>query len=92
MELVYYKTNEGERTALVLSEGRKWAKVIMLDASGIRIRSVPLSERRYMTPLAYPMRAALNRYLKAHRAYGGTKAAKLALKAGLTELGRELGR
>ena len=46
-----YKTNEGTRCALVLSVGRKWMRVGLIEPGLIKAKKVAISERRYMEPL-----------------------------------------
>ena len=79
-ELVTYRTDAGIKTAIALKPGRKWLPVIVID-SPMRVRKVPLSERRFMTPLAdYPLRRAVRKYLAAGRRLGITKRARKALR------------
>lgn len=52
MQVIQYHTNEGYRTGLLVSTGRKFHKVILMD-NPIRIRKVPLSEERHFTPLEF---------------------------------------
>ena len=52
MQVIQYHTNEGFRTGLLVSTGRKFHKVILMD-NPIRIRKVPTSEDRHIKPLAY---------------------------------------
>lgn len=46
-----YKTNEGTRCALILSIGRKWMRVGLIEPGLIKAKKVPISEQRYMAPL-----------------------------------------
>jgi len=52
--LVSYKTDEGGRTALLVDAGRKYLRIMTMDYP-LRVRSVPLSEWKYMTvlPISY---------------------------------------
>lgn len=77
--LVDYRTQDGHSTAFV-AEGRKLIAVIAMDSSGIRIRKVPMSEGRYMKPIAYPLRRARNAFLRAGRRFGITDSARAVIK------------
>lgn len=46
-----YKTNEGTRCALVLSVGRKWMRVGLVEPNLIKAKKVPISEQRWLEPL-----------------------------------------
>lgn len=94
IELVRYHTyqkvrngyNSSVRCAFVKS-GRKWLKVVALDASsdgGIRVWRVPADERRYMTPLLrkgkpYNITRALRTFRSLAASHGITNGAKKIL-------------
>jgi len=79
MQVVRYRTDHGTCCALVES-GRKWLQVIQMDSSGIRVRKVPCSDERYMTPMDYPLAKAKKRFRLAGRRFGITKGAKQLLR------------
>lgn len=51
MRVVTYRTEDGTYTALHVKTGRRYAQVVIMDSSGIRIRRVPKAEERFMTDL-----------------------------------------
>jgi len=74
-----YRTDAGVVTALVLTPGRKWLPIITLGCP-IKIRKVALAEQRFMTPLDYPVKRAVRKYIAAGRRLGITKGARKALR------------
>jgi len=75
--MVRYRTQEESRsgvyTAILVKVGRKFAQVIMMDSSGIRVRHVKKEEQRHMWPIEYDLehakelfRDAVLRYNKGH--------------------------
>lgn len=87
MNLIKYRNNEGEYSAVVISKGRKFISLIPLTAygeTGLKVLKVPLREERNFRPLLYkglpyPWSRALKGFRKAYRTFGGTKAVKTAL-------------
>lgn len=85
-ECVYWRASDGVRTALVVERGRKWIHLIPMEDHKVRIRKVPLSEERNLTPVLYhgkpyPWNRAVKHFKKhAGRGYGITKSAKAYLK------------
>lgn len=41
----------GCRPAIILSEGRKWMEVLVVDAGRLKVVKRSLDEKKYMTPL-----------------------------------------
>lgn len=75
MKAIKYRTNEGERTGLLVSTGRKFHNVILMD-NPIRMHKVPLSEERKFTNLLYkhqpyPLKRAKRIFRKAVVQYHG---------------------
>ncbi len=44
-----YRDNEQYRTAIIVSKGRKWMKVLVVEAGKLKIVRRPLSDMSYMT-------------------------------------------
>jgi len=66
MRLVNYKTEDGIYTALHVKTGRRYAQVVVMDSSGIRIRRVPKDEERFMRELPdYPIEKAKEHFRNA---------------------------
>ena len=61
MELLRYREAmlKGCRSALIVDEGRKWMKVLVVDSGRLRVVRRPLSEKAHMTPLKTNERKAL---------------------------------
>lgn len=53
MELLRYREEllKGARPAIVVAEGRKWMKVLIVDSGKLRVVRRPLTEKAHMTPL-----------------------------------------
>ena len=86
MEIVRYRTDEGVFTALLVSEGRKFAKVIIMDSQSIRIRKVSKGEVRWMDKLDYPLNLAVYRFRQAYFKFNpGTASQELAGLLGIEE-------
>lgn len=69
MQVVKYKTEDGIFTAILVGTGTRYTKVIVMDSSGIRIRSVPKTEEKYMTEIDYPLDRAKSKFLDAARRF-----------------------
>lgn len=80
MKVMRYKTDKGVRVALLVSEGRKWLKVIIMDSAGIKISRKPLPEKHYMDEMTNSVRKVKKQFRMAGRAFGITKSAKQALR------------
>ena len=80
MQVMKYRTDQGVFQALVDDTGRKWLKVLVMDAGGIRIQKQPQSEARFMTPTDYPLAKARKRFRAAGKKFGITKSAKQLLR------------
>ncbi len=80
MEVVRYKTNDGQSTAIV-EAGRKWIRVILMDSGGISVKKVPKTEERFMSPLDYSLNKAKVKFRDSGRRFGITRAAKLLLRS-----------
>jgi len=68
--LVRYHTNEGIRSALLLSEGRKYLHILPMDYP-LQVNKVSLDEGKYMQVLAYPLKRALRHYRHAAKEWHG---------------------
>ncbi len=99
IQLVSYhtwlKVSKGYQSAIrsaFVKTGRKWLKVVMIDATsdgGMRVWKVPLSDQQFMTPLMrkgkpYPVSRALKIFKRVGKTHGITKAAKNILKEAKT--------
>ena len=85
LQVVNYHHAMSEQTAIIVSRGRKLMHILMIESAGIVCRSVPLIEERHCRPLAYrgkdyPLKKAINHYLRIATKLGGTKRARKALK------------
>lgn len=60
--LVWYKTNSGQRTGLLVKAGRKFMHVVTMDTYPLRVQKVRLSEGKYMRVMDYPIKRALKIY------------------------------
>jgi hypothetical protein len=97
MEFVNWHSKTGNRTAIIVKEGRKWMQVVIFDgAKGVRLRRVSRTERRNMRPAfrpdgsEYPLRKAIGRYMELARRYGITKGAYDSLIQPTTSFTRKL--
>lgn len=77
--VVRYHSPACVRVAIVRA-GRALLHLVQLDASPLRVRRVPASERHFMQPLerqggAYPVARAVQHFRRHARTYGTTKAA-----------------
>lgn len=77
--LVRYRSDEGVVIAFV-KPGRKLLSMVAMDAAGLRVRKVPLSDERYISPLDYPVAKARRRFLAAGKRFGISKGAKALIK------------
>ena len=87
MEVVAYHSELGHTSALVLERGRKWIKIIPIESHAVRIRKVPLTEEKFMSPATfkgqpYPLPRAVKIFKRHGRTFGITKTAKKALSGG----------
>lgn len=89
-ELKTYRTEHGRKTVLVGPAGRKLMPVLIMESSGLTVRSVPIEEQRYMAdPPPFVRPKSMKTITRQFRAFGNkmgmTKAAKsflsLATKA-----------
>ena len=76
----WHSDNGGNQVAIVVKETPKAMHLIPMDAAGIRVRKVAKTEGRYMSDLDYPLAQALQSFRKALKRYGGSRAAKAALR------------
>lgn len=82
-EVMSYRTDQGVKTVIVGKPGRKYLPVLMIEASGVTVRKVPLTEQRYMTDViggSKPIKSVLRQIGSAGRTLGMTKAAKSFLR------------
>lgn len=87
MEIVDYHTELGHTSALIIDRGTKWMSIIPIESHAVRVRRVPLTEERYMTPATfngkpYPITRAVRHYKKHAKSFGITKSAKRVLAGG----------
>lgn len=85
MEPAKYHTSDGYRAILITQRGRKLMQFLVIEASGVTLRKVPLTEERHMAPLTrkgapYPAKRALAKFRKAAKRLGATKTARRVLK------------
>ena len=89
MEVITLRTEEGYRSAILLTTGPKYAQVVWADdrKPGVRVNKIPKHWLRYSAPLLrngkpYNISRAKRMFRKMGRTLGITKSAKKALKAG----------
>ena len=56
--VVRYRTEDGVFTAIIVKVGPKYAQMIMMDSSGIRIKRVPKTDQRHMKAIDYDLERA----------------------------------
>ena len=95
MRLMRYKAQDdkqggrcGTYTVLLVSEGRKWAHVVYIDAGGLTRTRVPLGDvTKWMKEHTYYTEAkAIRMYLKLGKRMGISKVLKAMLQARLNAL------
>jgi len=95
MRLMRYKAQDdkqggrcGYYTVLLVSEGRKWAHVVYIDAGGLTRTRVPVGDvAKWMKEHTdYPEAKAIREFLKLGRRMGISKVLKVMLKARLAQL------
>ncbi len=69
MELMRYTTDEGERVALLVAEGRKWLKVVLMGDTCLR--KVKATEKKYMSQMDYPLPRARRKFAHCTKAFNG---------------------
>ena len=81
MELQHYQEPllGGFRVALVISEGRKWMRLAVIDAGKLHVIKRSMDEQQHMTPMAMnrKMKASLRRLA---RKKGTARAVRAAVK------------
>jgi|18_taG_2_1085343.scaffolds.fasta_scaffold218421_1 hypothetical protein len=85
-QVINWHRRDGFTTALLLSRGPKYLKVLPMSSGNLSVKTVPLSEERNMYPVLhkgnpYPVDRAKRIYRKHGKAYGWTKSAKDALRS-----------
>ncbi len=85
IEAKTYRTNEGVKTVLVDSRGYKNLKVLMITDHGLKVRTVPRTELRYMADVIQSRRLAkvstlVRKFRAAGRRLGINKGAKQFLR------------
>ena len=85
MAVVSYHNSTAEQTAILVSTGRKYHTLLLIESAGVVCRKVAISEEKHFTPLLYkgndyPLKKAVNRYLGTARRMGCTKSARRAMK------------
>lgn len=81
--VIDYHSDEGHRTGIVTKVGRKFIYVLLVDQP-LRVKKLPIDEKRYMKELDYPVSKA-KRKIKKSLCYKHSKdimsqATKQALK------------
>jgi len=79
--LMNYHTEHGNKTVLVGPKGRKLVPILMMEASGLTVRKVPLTEERYLREIPLPphsrgIKTVARRFKSFGARTGMTKAAK----------------
>jgi len=82
MELLRYHEEllKGFRPALVVAEGRKWMKVLVVDSGKLRIVRRPLTEKAFMSPMKTNERKALASLRRLARKRGTSRTVRDAVK------------
>jgi hypothetical protein len=80
-KLMDYHTDHGHKAVLVGPPGRKLIPILVMEASGLTVKKVPLIEERYLRDLPLPPRSrGINTVARKFKAFGNrngmTKAAK----------------
>ncbi len=80
-QLMNYHTNHGNKTVVVGPRGRTLMPVLIMEAGGLIVKSVPFTEERYLRELPLPPRSrgintVINRFKMYGNRNGATKAAK----------------
>ena len=71
MDLINYFTNDGNRTAIIKMEGRKWIHLLMMGETNVK--RVPKTEARYFTWLREATANDVRTYNKSCRVRGGKR-------------------
>jgi len=80
MKVISYYTKEGRRSGLLVSEGRKWTKLMMMSLP-IKVTKVLNEEQRNMTVLDYKMSKAKRHFKHAVNAcYGSLRKAPKSVR------------
>jgi hypothetical protein len=70
----------GWRVAVIVKKGYKHLTIVPMDASGLRVKRVPVKgSRKALKSLDYPLGKAKQRFTQFGKAYGWTEGAKQAL-------------
>lgn len=80
--LVQYRTDHGEKAAMVGPKGRKLMPVLLIEGKGLTVTKVPFSEERYMRDVdtgRKTIKGLARQYRGIGNRLGMTKAAKLFL-------------
>lgn len=85
MELLRYREELllGARPAMVMSEGRKWMNVLVIDKGKLHKVRRPLTEKQFMTPLATNERKAKASLRRMARRRGTSRVIRDYLKEAL---------
>lgn len=76
--LARYSGPNGSRCVIVAG-GRRWIRLLEIDAGGLRVQRVPIAEQRYLTILCQAgddpkqYRLGLKQFRRAARSFGATK-------------------
>ena len=80
MQVIRYHSDHGHVICLLAKVGRKFISLIPMDARGIRVKRVPLAEKRYFKELDYSIPKAKKQFRASARKFGVTKEAQLYLR------------
>lgn len=83
IELMMYRTEQGNKTVMVDDSGRKYLSVLIMDGN-LTVRKVPKAEARFMSPLLGKPKAMSTR-VRQYRAYGRRNGMTKAAKSFLTK-------
>jgi len=84
-DVVTYHNSMCQQTAIIVTRGHKLMGLLTIESNGIAYRTVPLADERYMRPLMrrdkhYPLKTALNSYIRTASRLGATKSARKAMR------------
>ena len=83
MELQRYRDEEQTRIALVAKTGRKWMRVLVVEAGKLRMVKRPMADLQYMSPLPTNERKARASFRRMARKSGTNRNIRHFLKEAL---------
>ena len=69
-QVIRYRGDEGTRTGLLVTEGRKYIQLLLMD-NPLRIKKVPLAHGKYIEVLEYRLGRAKRIFRDAAKKYHG---------------------